>query len=124
MLGLVPSELRVAVPAGAAVFDCLRACRTVAASLPDAQITALAGVDHDVAATMRLLLRDRDNGGYAQCVVLPVAAGLSSTGSSRGQLGRWPISGLLRWRWEGLPLVCGGPFRCLVRPRRSCSGPL
>jgi hypothetical protein len=82
VLGLVPRELRVAVPAGAAVFDCLRACRTVAASLPDAQITALPGVDHDVAATMRLLVRERDKAA-TRSVVLPVAAGLSSTGSSR-----------------------------------------
>ena len=75
MLGLVPRELRVAVPTGAAAFDCLRACRTVAAPIPDAQITALAGVDHNVAATKHLLLRERDNSGYAQGVVLPVAAG-------------------------------------------------
>ena len=124
MLGLVSRELRVAVPAGGAAFDCLRACRTVAAPIPDAQITTLAGVDHNVPATKRLLLRERDDGGCAQGVVLPVAGGLSSTGSSRGQPGRWPISGLLRWKPEGLPLVCGGPFRRPVRPRRFCSGPL
>ena len=124
MLGLVSRELRVAIPAGAAAFDCLRACRTVAAPIPDAQITTLAGVDHNVAATKHLLLRERDNSGYAQGVVLPVAAGRSSTGSSRGQPGRWPISGLLRWKPEGLPLVCGGPFRRPVRPRRFRSGPL
>jgi hypothetical protein len=87
VLGLVPRELRVAVPAGAAAFACLRACRTVAAPIPDAQITALAGVDHNVAATKPLLSRERDNSGYEQGVVRPVAAGLSSTGSSRGQPG-------------------------------------
>jgi hypothetical protein len=59
---------------------------------------------------MRLLLRERDDGGYAQGVVLPVAAGCRPQVPSRGQPGRWPISGLLRWRPEGLPLVCA-PLR-------------
>jgi hypothetical protein len=107
VLGLGPRELRVALPAGASAIDCLRACRTIAASIPDAQIATLAGVGHNVPAAKRLLLRERDNGGYAQGVVPPVADQRSA-----------PLEA------GGLPLVCGGPFRRPVRPRRFRSGPL